>query len=398
MASQTERSSGPPRLRLTPDSMAHRGEAIARHDGKVVFVAYGIPGEEAEVAIERNKRDYMVGHVEQVVSPSPHRVEPPCPYFGQCGGCQWQHIAYPYQLELKAQVVADQLRRLGGFQDPPVRPTLPAVSPWGYRNHARFTEDRHGNLGFITRGKRRFLRIDRCLIMDPRINDALARFQERFPGIHQLAVRLGVHTGQLLIHPDLNDRDPPLETGQPYYEEVLCGHRFRISAASFFQVNTLTAETLVELVGERLGLRAADVLVDAYAGVGTFARIFANRVRLVVAIEESSAAIRDARHNLQEVPNAVIHEGKVEDVLPTLEVEVDALILDPPRVGCHPRALEALLKLAPPRLVYVSCDPATLARDLAVLARGGYELREVQPIDLFPQTYHIEAVATLRRY
>lgn len=377
--------------------MAHRGEAIARHNGKVVFVAYGIPGEEVEVVIERNKRDYMAGRVEQVVSPAPQRVEPPCPYFGQCGGCQWQHIEYGYQLELKAQVVADQLRRIGGFQDAPVRPTLPSVSPWGYRNHARFTEDRHGNLGFITRGKRRFLRIDRCLIMDPRINDALARFQERFPGIHQLAVRVGVRTGQLLIHPDLNDRDPPLETGQPYYEEELCGYRFRISAASFFQVNTLTAEVMTQLIAERLELSPNDVLVDAYAGVGTFARIFAERVRLAIAIEESSAAIRDARHNLRDVPNVLIYEGKVEDVLPTLEMEADAVILDPPRIGCHPKALEALLRLAPPRVVYVSCDPATLARDLAVLHHGGYELREVQPVDLFPQTYHIEAVATLHR-
>jgi 23S rRNA (uracil1939-C5)-methyltransferase len=233
--------------------------------------------------------------------------------------------------------------------------------------------------------------------MDPRINDALARFQERFPGIHQLAVRVGVRTGQLLIHPDLNDRDPPLETGQPYYEEELCGYRFRISAASFFQVNTLTAEVMTQLIAERLELSPNDVLVDAYAGVGTFARIFAERVRLAIAIEESSAAIRDARHNLRDVPNVLIYEGKVEDVLPTLEMEADAVILDPPRIGCHPKALEALLRLAPPRVVYVSCDPATLARDLAVLHHGGYELREVQPVDLFPQTYHIEAVATLHR-
>jgi len=383
-------------LRLSLTDMAFQGGAIGRHDGLVVFAAYGIPGEEAIVQVERRSKDYLTGRVVEVLSPSPHRVEAPCPYFGTCGGCQWQHIDYSHQIELKAHIVADQLRRIGKFQEAVVLPTISAIETWNYRNHARFSAGRrHGDLGFTTPLRHRFLPIDRCLIMHPWINDVLERLQGKCAGLHQVAVRYGVKTGQALIHPSVEEIDPSVPSGQPWYEEELLGKRFRISGASFFQVNTLQAEVLAEVVRQRLALEPHQVLLDAYAGVGTFAVLLAPYVQQVIAVEESSSAVADAVINQAGIDNITFYEGKVEAILPELTQRPDAAILDPPRVGCHPQALAAVLVLAPARLVYVSCDPATLARDLRALCDGGYRLLEVQPVDMFPQTYHTEVVATL---
>jgi 23S rRNA (uracil1939-C5)-methyltransferase len=385
------------KLRLSLTDMAFEGGAIGRHDGQVVFAAYGIPGEEAVVEIERRSKDYLMGRVVEVLSPSPHRVETPCPYYGSCGGCQWQHIDYPFQVELKARVVGEQLRRIGKFEEPPVATTVTAEERWHYRNHARFSTDRQGQLGFVSLLRRRFVRIDHCRIMHPWINGVLERLQGKCAGLHQVAIRYGVRTEQALIHPSLKEIDDSIPSGQTSYEEELLGKRFRISGASFFQVNSRQAEVLIEIVREKLALGQDQLLLDAYAGVGTFAVLLAPYVKRVIAIEESPAAVADAVINQAGIKNIVFYQGKVEQILPELRQRPQAAILDPPRVGCHPDTIAAVLKRPPARLVYVSCDPATLARDLRALCQGGYRLQEVQPVDMFPQTFHIECVATLVR-
>lgn len=404
-------------LRLT--DMAHGGEALGRYEGKVIFVPYAIPDEEALVEITEDKGSYARARLVEVLSPSPHRVDPPCPHFGpeRCGGCQWQHIAYPAQLEFKAAVVRDQLARLGRLPDVPVKPTIPSASPWHYRNHVQFTVDNDGRLGFVATDGRRVEPTQKCYLLHPLLEELLAALDLELPGLTRLSLRAGVNTGdQMLIFETQDDEPPALETDLPlscvlllsegipvnlignnYITEVVAGRRFRISATSFFQVNTAAAEELVRLVAEYLAPVGYETLLDAYCGVGTFALTLADKVGQVIGVEEAAGAVEDARVNAGGVDNVEFIEGRVETVLPQLDRRIDLVVLDPPRQGCRPEAMTALIELAPRRIVYVSCDPATLARDARKLAEGGYQLVEVQPVDMFPQTYHIENVALFER-
>ena len=382
-------------IRLHLDGFAHGGEAIGRVDGKVVFVVGGIPGEEVSARVFQRKPDYLRARLLEVLRPSTDRVEPPCPYFGDCGGCQFQHVDYSRQLALKEDVVREQLRRLGGFMAAPVRPALGMVEPWHYRNHARFSALRDGRLGLTRHASRALVHVEHCYLMEPAINEALSKLQGRCRGFFNVSVRHGANTGQLLISPRIPAADGFVPTGQPYFEEELLGHRFRISPASFFQVNTSQAEVMARLVEEGLALRGDEVVVDAYCGVGTFGALLAGRTARVVGIEESASALADAERNVAGFANVELIRGATEAVLPALAGPIDAVVLDPPRAGCRPEVLAALARLRPRRLAYVSCDAATLARDLRVLVAAGFSLLSVQPIDLFPQTYHIENVAVL---
>ena len=415
------------RARLELTGIAHGGEAIGRLDGRIVFVSHGLPGEEVEVELIEDRRDYARAQIVEVLRPSEERVTPPCPYFGTCGGCQWQHAAYPAQLRFKQQIVAEQLKRIGGFQDAErhVLPTLGMQAPWHYRNHARFSVGRRfGELCFTKQGTRSLLRIDHCWLMQPPINETLARLQGRLAGFrsHQVTIRVGANTGDQLVSPKLTPT-PDVPSGETALHEELLGRRFRIAAPAFFQVNTVReqrepppgaerfagrvgppdgglsmAELLILTALDRLDPQPDDVVVDAYCGVGTFTSLVAPFVREVIGIEESSAAIKDAWENARDLANVQFVCGKTEDVLPKLRQRPNKVLLDPARVGCDPAVLQALSTSELERVVYVSCDPATLARDLAILRdHGDYTLIDVQPLDMFPQTYHVECVATLTR-
>ena len=378
--------------------MGPLGDTLAQFEGETINVFGGIEGEEVIAAIvryRRRRRRMVSALVTEVLEPSPHRVAPPCPYFGPCTGCQWQHVEYGHQLALKRRAVEERMRPFPSLSGVAVSPTLPCEPRFHYRNHARFTIRMGGQLGYVNRITRRFVRVDSCMLMAPWINETLERLQDRCGETTQLSMRYGVNTGEWLIQPTLQEADAPISTGQTHFRERLLGHDFRVASPSFFQVNTAQTERMAELVRDRLRLAGGEVVVDAYAGVGTFAALFASDARKVIAIEESTAAIRDAAINTLGMDNVVLVAKKTEEALDDLEERPDAVILDPPRAGCHSDVLEALVRRAPARVVYVSCDPETLARDLDVLARGGFAVESVEPVDMFPQTHHVECVATL---
>ena len=386
-------------LKLTIESLVHGGDGMAHHGGKVVFVPFVVPGEEVLATVVQDHGGYLKAELTEIVTSSPDRVEAPCQYFQRCGGCQWQHIAYPAQLEAKRQVVIEQLRRIGKFESPQVRPTIGMPNPWNYRNQSRFTARRSGHLGFTDTTGKEFLRIDECLISQPAINTVLERMQGRKTAVklHQLAVRTGARSDELVVMPRIEGI--PVESGQPGYHEDILGQSFWVSSPSFFQVNTVPqmrsgplapgsppdpsqAEILALLVREILDLSGGETVVDAYCGVG---------------IEESASSLKDAYMNAEGVLNVRFIAGRVEHVLPSLEIPAQAVVIDPPRAGCKPEVLDAMIRTQPDTIAYVSCEPATLARDLHILTDGGFEIESVQPVDMFPQTYHIETVVSIRR-
>ena len=371
------------------------GEAMATYCGRDVFVFGGIPGETVQAEVVALRRKYVAAQVVRVIAASDDRVEPPCDYFGQCTGCQWQHLNYDAQLAAKTAIVRDALQRIGAFHNPPVLDTIPSPRPYRYRNHARFNIWREtGTLGFTHRERRRFVRIDRCLLMNDRTNELLSQLQDRCGETTALSIRASDATGDYLVQPTLKNPDVPVPTGQKRYRESVAGHEFQVASPSFFQVNVEQAARLAQLARGALQLTGTETVLDAYAGVGAFTVLLAPHAGRIIAVEESTAAIADAQENAAGLPNVEFITGKVEDVLPTLDATPDAVILDPSRSGCQPTALDSLLRLAPRRIAYVSCNPETLARDLAILCRR-YRVDSVQPVDMFPQTHHVECVATL---
>jgi 23S rRNA (uracil1939-C5)-methyltransferase len=404
-------------VRLHLDDMAYGGAAVGRHNGKAVFVPGGIAGEDVLVEIVEEKPRWARARLLDVLAPSPDRVAPPCENYGRCGGCQWQHIAYPAQLRFKREIVRNQLERIGKIGQPPVRPTIGMEHPWAYRNHMQFAVDDEGHLCLMAMGTERPVPIGNCRLLCPELSEVFEGLELDYPELERVSLRAGQRTGErMLILEARGGEVPELESDQPlscvlllpdgtgvsligstHLHEEIGGKRLRISAGSFFQVNTEQAQQLLGLVDEFAEVRPTDTVLDAYGGVGTFGLHLAGRARQAIIVEANSSAVRDARENASEAPNVRVIEGAVEDILPTLEEAIDVAVVDPPRAGMAPKALAALADKHPRRIVYVSCDPGTLARDLRALLDRGYRLEVVQPVDMFPQTHHIETVSLLLR-
>ena len=389
---------------------------------RTLHVPAGLPGERVTIAVEapaqprpgrrrrrwkpRPPRVWITG----IHEPSPLRVQAACPVFGTCGGCQLQHMQYDAQLAWKRSVVEQLLRDTGGFANPPLLETVPCDNPWHYRNHMRFSVNRGGQPGLTARGTHRVLPLTSCPIAHEDINVALGVLNQVPNERPQVLVRCGTATGQMLIQPQPLPEvieqlsAVGLDVRADTMEEKLAGETFRVRPSSFFQTNTAQAEKMAQMVLDGLlHWQNSDgrslTIVDAYCGVGTFALLLARHVGKVIAIEESASAIKDASWNLREVSNVEILKGKVEDLLPALAARIDGLVIDPPRAGCQQVVLDALIRHPVARVVYVSCDPSTLARDLNILCHlhPAYHLFSVQPLDMFPQTAHIECVAVLER-
>ena len=404
-------------LQLT--AMAHGGSALGRHEGQVLFVPYAIPGEVVRAEIVEARTRWGRARLLSVLEPSPHRVEPPCPYFGpgKCGGCHFQHIAYEAQAEFKHQVVIDQLARLGGLHTVDVQPIVGAAEPWGYRNHAQFSVTPEGRLGFLTTDTLDVVPVHQCLLLDPLLDDLWKTLDMEWPQLRRLSLRCGSVTGDLMAIFELDyyedfdievdypvsclillaDGEAVVLMGNAYLTEHVAGREYRVSAGSFFQVNTAGAEALVALVRDHLTPASDDTLLDLYCGVGLFGLSLADQVGRVIGVEADPSAAADFQYHARELDHVELVDGKAKDVLPRLGGPVDLVVLDPPRSGAGKQVVSEIARLGPRQIVYVSCDPATLARDARHLAECGYPLLVVQPIDLFPQTYHIESVALFGR-
>lgn len=436
--------------------MGHSGEGVGRIHDFTVFVPGALTGETVEVMITEVKRTYARGKILRVISASDARVQPVCAVYDQCGGCQLQHLDYADQLQAKRQQVIDAVTRIGKLPGIVVHPTQGTNSPWNYRNKMQSPVGLSGReiaVGCFALGTHDIIDSPSCHIQH-QTNNAIAETVKQLliefgisvynEKLHQGTVRhilgrVGTATGEVMVvlvtatrelpHAEqiidrlrqsipglvsvihnVNDRQTNIILGE--YTKTLWGKdtildrlddlSFRISAKSFFQVNTEQAATLYRQAQQYAGLSGVETVLDVYCGTGTIALFLARHCQKVIGIEIVAPAIVDAKQNadLNGITNAEFICGDAVEMLPKLVangVQADVVVLDPPRAGCERKVLEVIAALQPKRIVYVSCNPASLARDLAIFKEHGYLTKEIQPVDMFPQTYHVECVALIER-
>ncbi|PKQ15213.1 MAG: 23S rRNA (uracil(1939)-C(5))-methyltransferase RlmD [Actinobacteria bacterium HGW-Actinobacteria-7] len=427
---------------LTIERLAYGGDAIGHlEDGRVAFISGGCPGDRVAAEVVEEKDRFVRVRIAEVLEASADRVTAPCPYFGACGGCTWQHVAYAAQLEAKRQSVVDALLRIGGFPDSErlVNASVPSPAEYGYRNKIELVANpasTRPRLGFHRAGSEEVVEIDECLLLPKRARKApkalggALRYLagETDLGLSRVGIRCAAHTKDLEVAlwtvpgpfqrgaaAKMLSQALPLSSlvrvlsrgplkrraiagvevlsGKGFWRERLAGIPYSISAPSFFQVNSTVAEELVKVVLGILEPDGSDRVLDLYAGAGTFTLPLAQVGGEVVAVESAGSSIRDLRRNLEQ--NGLWAEvigGDAAREIASLG-HFDIVVVDPPRSGLAPEVVSALGGCKPRALAYVSCDPATLARDARALAEAGLELASATPIDLFPQTYHVETVA-----
>ena len=395
--------------------MTFGGDALGRlPDGRAVFVPFGLPHETVKIHLTDEKATFARGEIVEILTPSPLRIRPLCSHFGTCGGCNYQHLAYPNQIILKQKIVADQLKRLAGLTDFPVAAVVPSPDAWNYRNTVQFRVSSAGKLGYQRANSIAFVEISECHLPLENINLFWPQlvFEEN-SGISRSIVRSS-NEGELLLGLESQQDLPPefsvdfpisvVYTG-PNSTTVLSGEEFvvmtvnnrdfKVSLNSFFQTNLTQAEAMVDHVLKLAGDLQGKAVLDAYCGVGLFSAFMAEKAMHLVSIELSDSACDDFAANLDEFSNVDLYIGAVEEVLPSLSLKPDVVVIDPPRAGLDQRVISAIAAATPANVIYVSCDPATLARDIKRFLQLGYSLKNVTPFDQFPQTYHIETISQL---
>ena len=445
-------------IELKIADLSPTGDGVGRWgpQHRVVFVPDTVPGDRVKVRLLKVKPNFAQGQIQHLVEAALDRVRPACIVADKCGGCQWQPVDYASQLSAKRNHVIQALERIGRFQAPPVDPVLAAPSTLGYRNKVTYPlglKQHRGQTqvqaGYFRKGSHRLVNLNQCPVQDPRLNPLLAEvkldiqqqgwmiYNERHHRgqLRYLCFRIGRRTGEILLtlvscaetlpqlevqaqtwmerYPELvgicvnvnSDRTNRIFgerthciLGRPYLEERFAGLRFQIRADTFFQIYTEQAEALLSVMVAQLQLQGQETVVDAYCGVGTLTLPLARHVEQILGLELQATAVEQARINasVNQITNATFTAGTVAEQLTQLSTRPTVVCLDPPRKGCSPAVLEQLVQIQPRQIVYVSCHPATLARDLQQLCQEGlYELVRVQPADFFPQTAHVECAAFL---
>lgn len=416
-------------------SVAFKGYGVARIRGKVVFIPHTVTGDEAWIEMIEEKKRYSLGRLIQIVEPSPWRVTPPCPFFGVCGSCQWQHIDNSVQAKLKEEILKDALNRLGGLKDfPPVR-VFPSPKSYAYRVRVQLKV--HGKaLGYFHGKSHRLVNIRECLVAHPLINQMLPSIRKMstsFPQMKEIEINvspdenkgvlflrfLSLKRGTENVLREFLRNDTLLKGivvatkggstffGNPTLNwtiplDQVRGKKnptFRISQGSFSQINLEQNQTLIQTVLQFSEVNQEESVLDLYAGVGNLTLPLAMGAKKVFGIEENGLAIEDARFNAErnEIKNCDFIHGRVEDVLQNWKREnPDLIVLDPPRTGCK-TVLDQVVSLKPKKIVYVSCEPTTFSRDLRLFTEWGYSLQKLGLIDMFPQTYHMEVIGLLMK-
>ena len=403
---------------VTPTVCVYGGEALARlPEGRAVFIPYVLPEEKIRIRLVEEKERYARAELLEVISPSSARIKPRCPHFTQCGGCHYQHIPYLDQLHIKQSILQNQLERVGKLVDPPVEDMVPSPSAWNYRNHIQFHISEEGNPGYLKHRSNQVVAIQECHLPEDSINDIWPSLDtEYIPGLDRISFRSGEGGQDTMIVLESSDPKPiefvvdlPLSAVHqgPGGEIVLAGDDFTIievhgfpfvvSAGSFFQVNTGVAELIVDYLIDALPLAEDTVLLDVYCGVGLFSVFLAPLVKQIIGFESDPSAAEDFLYNLAGFDTVKLYDLPAEDILPDLEISPDVILLDPPRAGISKKVLDGVVSLKPKTIAYISCDPATLARDVFRFHKQGYQLQSSTPFDMFPQTYHIESVNLFQR-
>lgn len=423
---------------LYVERLGINGEGVARSEGLTFFVDGALPQERVEAEIYEQRKSFARARAVKRFEDSPHRTTPACPLFGRCGGCQLMHLSYDQQLIAKRQRVIDALERIGKLTVP-VAVCLPSPQTLAYRNKIQLPVNAQRRLGLYAFNTRELVELDTCPIhctLGERALQCVQRCLLAYPKpltLRHVLIKTAVHMGQVLVILVTQDKTPltslaeqivqampaikgvvqnsnsssgntvlgktfePL-VGQGWIEEKLCGLTFKVSPASFFQVNPAQAEILYQTVLSLAQLTGEETVLDAYCGVGTLALLLAGQAKSVIGIESNPDAILDAQVNAKrnQVHNARFITGLAEEKMACIGA-IDVAILNPPRKGCERAFLDRLVEKQPKRILYISCDPATLARDLSILEQKGYKVRTVQPLDMFPQTMHVEIVAYLTK-
>lgn len=443
-------------VELHIDGLSHEGLGVGKYQGFTLFVKEALPGERVKAKLTKLKKHYGFARLIEVLETSPHRIDPLCPIYIQCGGCQLQHLGYKEQLKQKQQLVKDNLERIAGLdlQEVHVHPTIGMEEPWRYRNKAQVPiGEREGGLisGFYRQGTHEIIDMQECLIQHEE-NDKVIQKVKRIANklgigayneqLHQgllrhVVVKYGFATNELMIVLITNGTEIPYQEelvqklqeefqnlksivqnintkrtnvifgektkllwGEEYIYDTIGGIRFAISAQSFYQVNPVQTRVLYEKALEYADLQGNETVIDAYCGIGTISLFLAQKAKQVLGVEIVPQAITDAKRNarLNHIENVQFAVGEAEKVIPwwkTQGIAAEVIVVDPPRKGCDPKLLEAIIEMKPKRVVYVSCNPSTLARDLKILQEGGFTTKEVQPVDMFPHTMHVECVSQL---
>ena len=435
--------------------IGNEGEGIGKIDGFTVFVKDALPSEKIKVRITKVNKSFAFGRLMEIIEPSKHRVEPKCPVYKRCGGCSLQHLSYDEQLKFKTKKVKDVLERIGGFENADVNDAIGMENPFHYRNKAQFPvrEGKNGvEIGFYAPRSHNVIDIESCLIQHP-LNDKIIRLIREFIKeenisvynettgkglIRHIVTRIGYVTKEVLICIVINGKSIPKKErlikklseveglkgivlnintkntnvilsretkvlwGQGFITDYIGDVKFEISINSFYQVNPVQTKVLYSKALELAGLTGNENVFDIYCGIGTISLFLAKKAKKVIGVEIVEQAIEDAKRNakINGITNAEFIAGSAEEVIPKLYEEgitADVVVVDPPRKGCDEAVLDTIIKMQPKRVVYVSCDPSTFARDLKVLCSNGYEKGTAQPVDQFCHSGHVETVCLLSK-